>query len=59
LLLPRLFRLPCAAEGVRCPLPCPCDLGGVVVIVGGGAPFAESDMVASRVKEYVVGRVRD
>jgi hypothetical protein len=30
-----------------------------VVIVGGGAPFAESDMAASRVKDCLVGRVRD
>jgi hypothetical protein len=30
-----------------------------VVIVGGGAPFAESDMAASRVKDCLTGRVGD
>jgi hypothetical protein len=51
LLLLRLLRLPCAAEGVRWPLP----LGGVVVMAGGGPLCAELDMVPSRVRGEVVG----
>ena len=49
LLLLRLLRLPCAAEGVRWPLP----LGGVVVMAGGGPLCAELDMLAARVRNKV------